>query len=425
MLAGVTEQTASRIRGGIFVAALLLVWISTSPFRATGAGETEMTGNVVNQLTFLAMGGVALGALALVDVRVLKAYANPLYALMLGWLTITMLLSANFDVSLRAYLFTMVVIVIAGCIMVLPQTEQDFAELLGGASLAVVVVCYAGLVLYPDIAIHTSGDIREPEHAGSWRGLFDHKNITGAMMAIFLMIGLYVAQARSVWTGYTLAVLAAIFLFFTKSKTAMALGPVVFGLTFLAARVGSGWLRGLLVILPLVIIMALTFGTVMSPELKGILDVVSPGQTFTGRIELWDFALDLLGERPITGFGLEGFWGSDRVRFAEGRSDDVGFAQGMMHAHNGYVDAAITMGIPGFVLVILTFVLLPFRDWVMVRHTPSNDRMALLFARIWLLALYSACLESFFFRRADPVWFAMLLAVLGLRLLATWRVRPE
>lgn len=424
MPGGLSLQTASRLRAAVFAAGLLLVWISTSPFRATVTADVAMTGNLANQLAFLAMGLTSLAALALIDPRVLKAYLTPIYGLMLAWLTITMFLSANFDVSLRAYFFTMVVIIIAACVMVLPQTERDFADMIGGVALAVVLICYLGLVLFPDAAKHSGDDILEPEHAGSWRGLFDHKNIAGAMMGIFLMIGLYVGQARSALIGYGLAALAATFLFFTNSKTSMALAPIVFLLTVVAARVRSGWLRGLMIILPLVIIMAFTFGTVLSPTLKAILEAVSPGQTYTGRTEIWDFAFDRLGGKLLTGYGIEGFWGSDRVRFAEISEGEKGIAQGMVHAHNGYVDAAVAMGIPGFVLVIMTFVLLPFRDWVMVKHSASNDRMALLFARIWLLTLYNACLESFFFRRSDPVWFALLIAVFGLRLLATWRVKP-
>ena len=50
--------------------------------------------------------------------------------------------------------------------------------------------------------------------------------------------------------------------------------------------------------------------------------------------------------------------------------------------------------------------------------------MAELFFRIWLFALYSACLETFFFRRADPVWFSLLIAVIGLRLTSRYRVLP-
>jgi O-antigen ligase len=194
-------------------------------------------------------------------------------------------------------------------------------------------------------------------------------------------------------------------------------------LTSVAAWFRSTLVRALLILGPLLIALSMTVGTVLSPTLKAVLDGISPGQTFTGRTEIWDFAIDRIWERLYTGHGLEGFWGSDRVRFAEIDEGQTGIAQGMVHAHNSYVDAIVSMGLPGFAIVILTLVLLPFRDWMRAAQAPSNERMALLFARIWLFALYNACLETFFFRRADPVWFALLIAILGLRLVATWRIR--
>ncbi len=49
---------------------------------------------------------------------------------------------------------------------------------------------YVGLVIFPDVAIHTADSI-EPEHAGLWRGVFPHKNIAGPVMACFSFGGLY------------------------------------------------------------------------------------------------------------------------------------------------------------------------------------------------------------------------------------------
>ena len=48
----------------------------------------------------------------------------------------------------------------------------------------VVVTSYAGIVLLPDVAIH-SANSAEPQHAGLWRGLFAHKNIAGPVMSCF------------------------------------------------------------------------------------------------------------------------------------------------------------------------------------------------------------------------------------------------
>jgi O-antigen ligase len=205
----------------------------------------------------------------------------------------------------------------------------------------------------------------------------------------------------------------------------MALAPFVVALVFVAGRFTSAWARGTIVLGPLAALLALTLGTVLSADLRVVLDMISPGQTFTGRTELWDFAVTRLDGHRLLGFGPEGFWGSSGVRLAEAAEDATGLANGMMHGHNSYLDVAVAMGLPGLVLSLIVLVWLPFRDWMNAVPAPANARMAQLFARIWLFCLYGACLESFFFRRADPVWFALLLAVFGLRLIATWRVEDR
>lgn len=421
--AGLSEF-AVRLRGAIFIAAFLLVWISTAPFKGSYQVSAEESSNIVNQISFtlLAILGVACavshgGAAA-------RAYLRPSWLLLLLWMTIGVVYSANPDVSMRAFRFTLVVLTIAGTILLLPTDRRQFARLLGTAALIVLLVCYAGLVVYPDIAIHSAGDALEPEHAGAWRGLFDHKNIAGAIMVILTLVGIFVIESGAKRLGWAVTLLAGTFLFFTGSKTSMGLGPFVVIVGLICARIGSLWLRAVLALGPLAVLLAATVGSVVYKPIDDIVQAVSPGQTFTGRTEIWKFAIDRLWQRPIFGFGFEGFWQSDFVLYAEIGENETGIAQGMVHGHNGYVDLAIGLGIPGLILGLVVLILLPLRDHHRVIRTPENKSMAELFFRIWLFAIYSACLESFFFRRADPVWFALLVAVIGLRLTSRYRVAP-
>jgi O-antigen ligase len=407
-------------RGALFLCAVLLVWVSTSPF--AGEGEVALVGNTANQLSFSAAAAACLVGLALIDRRSLAVFALPSYAVLLAWLIVTVAMSSSLAVSMRAFMFTSVVVLIAATSMLMPSGERQFATWLGAAAAIVTGLCFVGLIVYPSAATHTSGDLLEPEHAGAWRGLFDHKNIAGAMMGIFVMIGLFVARTRSPAAGRALAAFAFLFLLFTKSKTTIALTPFVLLWAMFAHRMSNMWLRALVCLGPLALLLTFTVGSVLVPEIKSVLEVISPGQTFTGRTEIWSFAFDWVAKSPIFGFGFEGFWGSDQVKFAEPTDFDTGIANGMVHGHNSYVDLVVNLGVPG--LVIAGYVLLwrPLLDHALAKRFAENDALAELFVRIWLFAVYSACLESFFFRRADPVWFSMLLAILGLRLIANWRV---
>ncbi len=89
-------------------------------------------------------------------------------------------------------MFTSVIIAIAAIIMVLPQPSA-FAVMFAGSAALVLFLCMPGWSCFPiRPCIHSDSRV-EPEHAGAWRGLFDHKNITGAMMGVFVMVGLFSA----------------------------------------------------------------------------------------------------------------------------------------------------------------------------------------------------------------------------------------
>ena len=417
-------QAGFDLRGAVFVCGFLLVWVSTAPFRGSYEVEAADSSNLINQIAFSLMAIAGVGLAMQAGGRAAMAYLRPSWMLLMGWMLLGVVNSNMPDISMRAFRFTAVVITIAGTVLLLPRGQRQFAALLGTVALIVLGVCYAGLVLLPGIAIHSGGDVLEPEHAGAWRGLFDHKNIAGAMMAIMMMIGIFVATSYSTRFGLLITGLAALFLFMTGSKTSMGLGPFVVLVGLACARIRSLPLKAMLALGPLAVLLTATVGSVLDPRVDVIVQSVSPGQTFTGRTEIWSFALDRLWARPILGYGFEGFWGSDLVRFAEIGERETGIAQGMVHGHSGYVDLVIGMGIPGLILGTLVLVLLPLVDHHRVIQTKENKALAELFFRIWLFAIYSACLESFFFRRADPVWFALLVSVIGLRLTARYRVAP-
>ncbi len=409
------------LQGAVLGLLLLLIWISTEPFKVTGL-EPDLGGNVINQIVFSLAALFAIVTVALSDRRALSAYLRPAYLAMLAWMLFCVIVSINPALSIRAFAFTGIVMVIACVSLVLATTQRQFALILGLAALATVLICYAGLVVFPETAMHTHGDRVEPEHAGSWRGLYDHKNIAGAMMSFFAMIGLYVAAVRSRVLGYTLFGLSAVFLGFTMAKTSIGLFPLTLLLAAIVERIRGPGLRAIVCLAPLALMLTFTVGSVLLPPVHALLNTLSPGQTFTGRTEIWGFVFDRLADRPFTGYGFEAFWGSDFVTGAETGEDETGIAQGIVHGHNSYVDVVISMGLPGLALIALILVFLPLADYAKSRRFAENADLSRLYLRIWLFAIHAACLESFFFRRADPVWFTLVFAVLGLRLVSLWRV---
>ena len=59
------------------------------------------------------------------------------------------------------------------------------------------------------------------------------------------------------------------------------------------------------------------------------------------------------------------------------------------HAHNGYLDLALTVGIPGSVLVTLWLVVFPLFDFYRASHDLSGAPLEMLFLRVCLFAAYA------------------------------------
>lgn len=430
MSIGVSETAGARdlgwlggLREGLFITILLIVWITTKPFGAVQPGETVPTGSdVVNQLTFAVLAVAALVALWFSDWRALKPFLKPSYGLLLVWLLLSVTFSAAPGDAVRALAFTLIAMLLAATLFVLPDNAARFRVLLVTAAGVVLAFAYLGVFLSPE-AIHSDDDPFEPEHAGSWRGHLTHKNIAGAMMAVFTIIGIYALRSGQRLAGLALIVGALLFLWFTRSKTSFALLPFVVFVGFAAEWLRNPLIRAGLLLGPVLTLNLLTLGSALEPAIRAFNQGVMKDPSFTGRYDIWRFGFEKLAERPWTGFGFESFWLSDMVKRSESKLELAWQPQKIVHGHNGYLDVALALGLPGLMLTVAVFIIRPVMDYHRATaHSGETRRFATLCIMLWLFISLGMCLEVFYFRRADPIWFALLLAVFGLRMAAVHRL---
>src|SRR5882757_11545127 len=97
-------------------------------------------------------------------------------------------------------------------------------------------------------------------------------------------------------------------------KSAIALSLAVVLLTSATAVVRSFWLRAVMLLLPLLLLNLLSVGTVMFDGLSEIAKLLPLDTTFTGRNDIWSFAVQSLRERLATGYGFSSFWGSSAIQ---------------------------------------------------------------------------------------------------------------
>src|SRR6185312_3635003 len=131
-----------------------------------------------------------------------------------------------------------------------------------------------------------------------------------AAMVVLIFISIFVGRRLSRPLGAAIAICAAVFLYFSHAKSPLILLPIVLFLSYLVPRVRSRFLSFALVLGTPFLITLLSVGSVMFGPIKTLVSAVLPDPTFTGRDEIWLFALDHIAERPLFGFGFESFWGT-------------------------------------------------------------------------------------------------------------------
>ena len=411
------------VRGASFVGALLLAWISLHPFADLGNEQLtdSTTGNEVP--TYLAFGCLGLLALTLAlrdNWRGLSTLLTPAFMLFGGWIVVSVVLSQDPDTSVRRLVLNVCVMTVAAAIMLLPKSQHELVRWFSLAALALLAACYLGILLAPHVSIHLVTDIQEPQLAGDWRGVFGHKNMAAGVMAMLVFVGTYMLRSGAWISGLVTILMSFVFLLNTAGKSALALTIVVLALTSALGLARAFWLRVCMVLTPLVLLNLFSVGTVMFDSVAELAQRLPLDTSFTGRAEIWSFAVQSLRLRLTTGYGFAAFWGTDVIRnLPEGRE----WAELASHSHNGYLDTALAIGLPGLALLVTVLVIAPLRNFQRAERGGNGGPLLLLLTQIWLFGLYLSSLESFFFDGADPLWFTFLLAVFGLHYLARFRLR--
>lgn len=397
------------------VAALLLtvVLVSFRPFQPVGAGVSGS--DIVNQLGFGTLGAISIfSLLTMVEPRTVRSLLSPSWLVMLVFFMLSVMNAIDPASALRTASFTLIGILTMATVLALPRDADGFSTVIIFSAAVVIGLSYIGLVVFPDAAMHTF-DSPEPEQAGLWRGVFTHKNIAGPVMACFSFAGLYLFRRGRHWAGTIIFIASMIFILNTGSKTTAALVPLAILMVMLPGIAGMRLATPLLFALAITATAVGTLGIVFLPPVSHLAAIYFPDLTYTGRTTIWEFAGEMLAQRPWTGYGYDSFWGSPMLLNQDQPFDRAWDVRNIVHGHDGYLDIAVLMGIPALCVAVYTFVYAPMRDYMRIPLHKENIWLGDLFMMIVLFTSLNAFLESFFFRRADPVWMLFVLGAFGLR----------
>lgn len=204
-------------------------------------------------------------------------------------------------------------------------------------------------------------------HAGTWRGIYTHKNQLGKRMVLSALVFLIQTQIHRsrrwfAWLGYSLSIVLIVL----STSVSALLNVFLITLAVFGSRL-IGFLRisGVLW-LGLATACTWAFWTLLPDIGASVLEPFGRDTSLTGRTDIWPYVVEKIQQRPWFGYGYSAFWGglthesADIIRAVRWPVPD---------SHNGYLDLILQVGIVGFGLYLLSFWDTLTRSVLLIRAT--------------------------------------------------------
>ncbi len=148
--------------------------------------------------------------------------------------------------------------------------------------------------------------------------------------------------------------------------------------------------------------------SVAALNVASIADQLGKDSTLTGRAQIWHAVMSAISTHFVLGYGYGGFWqGGDAANIT------AAIGWGVTHAHNGFLDLSLQLGLVGLVLLLWTL-LRALRDGLTCCLSYPSGIAAWYLGMILLIIVTNLDESSFFtYNTASTILFVM--ACSGLR----------
>ena len=247
-----------------------------------------------------------------------------------------------------------------------------------------LIVNLVAVAVTPLAVHHGEGVLEDVSVIGAWRGVLVEKNSAGVATAITILLLVFGGGRFHLATRVPLIVAAGIFLAGTQSKTSL-------GLLVLAILVGGAFrfsnprYRGLLIPLLAISVAGLVF--FLTAYLPSYLDSLARSpNAFTGRIDIWRPVVAYCQDHFWTGAGFGSFWDVGSVGPINSYSNAHWIVSLVTTAHNGYLDVASQIGVPGMVFAVIALFIIPIIKLTASGSTPRDAGALSLALIIFMMA---------------------------------------
>jgi O-antigen ligase len=201
-----------------------------------------------------------------------------------------------------------------------------------------------------------------------WQGIYPTKNGLGRWMALLAVV-MFLCMGRGRWrllagVGFLLAVAL---LLLSRSRTSQMACLSVLSLAVFY-RVLRWHLLQTVAVVMFAIAAAGALATWVLSDPKIVLGAMGKDATLTNRTPLWAAVLEMIGKRPWLGYGYTGFW-----QGWHGESAHICRVSGWIppHAHNGFLDVWLDLGLVGLTIFLLGLLLTFARSMRCARQTTT------------------------------------------------------
>lgn len=206
----------------------------------------------------------------------------------------------------------------------------------------------------------------DTSYPDAWNGAFVQKNDFARVVVLASILVLMRTRNFVVWV-MTVAVSMGLILL-CHSRTAL----VVFAAMFLLLRIfrlrrrGS---RALIAGIAGVLIVGALLSVVV--DIDSMTGLLGRDATLTGRTNIWALALESVADKPLLGYGYSAFWNvapeADRI------SNILHWK--VPHAHNGFIDLTLQLGLAGLALFLVVYFIAARRAVAFAYSDPGDEAM--------------------------------------------------
>ncbi len=314
---------------------------------------------------FFWWGAIVAGViLLLVQRNFMKEYiarwkANWPLLIFILYSVLSLIWTVNINRSIHTLYIMIAASISAAGLATMYSREQIFRLLLWFVGL-IAFLSLTAVILLPKTAITQVFYL-----AGTWRGVFWHKNYLGSVMAFGN--GLFLLSLLQGRTRYRILILRSLFYLLTLFLVIMSqsgTGVIVLILLNGLILVYFAWLKwGKLLKRIHYIVLATVFSLLSGGvllNLKSLFSLIGKRPTLTGRLPLWQYLLrDVVSKRPWLGYGLETIWYDRSFQVASGKA--AGWIIVVVNSHSGYMDILVYLGVFGLIIFLLVV------TWALIR----------------------------------------------------------